>query len=183
MTKSSIRPPDEVIVNDPFKTKSITSEESSVKSAIRPPDEVIINDPFAKSAESEVSENKTSVSLSVKWLIIAISIAIGLEFISWIIPTGNNYTLLWYPLLVSINCINFAAFFIYCCYEYKLNMYFKIAGLGYLALNFLSIIGVLLPFITVSSIIGISNAIITIGTVIVLVVACVKFIVDISIDD
>lgn len=183
MAKSSIRPPDEVIVNDPFKTKSITSEESSVKSAIRPPDEVIINDPFAKSAESEVSENKTSVSLSVKWLIIAISIAIGLEFISWIIPTGNNYTLLWYPLLVSINCINFAAFFIYCCYEYKLNMYFKIAGLGYLALNFLSIIGVLLPFITVSSIIGISNAIITIGTVIVLVVACVKFIVDLSIDD
>lgn len=183
MAKSSIRPPDEVIVNDPFNTKTSESVESNVKSAIRPPDEVIVNDPFAKSAESEESESKKSVSLSVKWLIIAISVAIGLEFISWIIPTGSNYTLLWYPLLVSINCINFAAFFIYCCYEYKLNRYFKIAGLGYLALNFLSIIGVLLPFTAVSSIIGLSNVILTIGSVIILIVACTKFIVDLSIDD
>lgn len=183
MAKSSIRPPDEVIINDPFNTKTVSNEDYSVESRIRPPDEVIVNDPFAKSAESEESESKKSVSLSVKWLIIAISVAIGLEFISWIIPTGNNYTLLWYPLLVSLNCINFAAFFIYCCYEYKLNMYFKIAGLGYLALNFLSIIGVLLPFATVSSIIGLSNAVITIGSIVILIIACTKFIVDLSIDD
>lgn len=180
MEKSSIRPPDEVIINDPFNTKTVSNEDYSVESRIRPPDEVIVNDPFAKSAESE---SKTSVSLSVKWLIIAISVAIGLEFISWIIPTGNNYTLLWYPLLVSLNCINIAAFFIYCCYEYKLNIYFKIAGLGYLALNFLSIIGVLLPFTAVSLIIALSNAILTTGSVIILIVACTKFIVDLSIDD
>lgn len=175
MTKSSIRPPDEVIVNDPFNT------ETSTKAAIRPPDEVIVNDPFSKSAESAESEN--TVSISTKWIIAAISIAVGLELISWIIPTGDNYTLLWYPLLVSINCINFAAFFIHCCYVYKLNKYFKIAGLGYLVLNVLSILGVLIPFNSIYSIVSISNSIIIIGCIIILIVACTQTIVDITVDE
>lgn len=162
MAKSSIRPPDDVIENpdkptNVLKSSLSTDAEYSVESRIRPPDEVIENpDKPTNFLKSDESESYSTVDLSKKWLIIALIIAIILEITSWIIPTGGNYMLFWFPLIVGINCMNFAAYFVYKCHVDDLSIYLKVAGIGYFALNLVSTFGILIPNTTAKSVITVA---------------------------